>query len=385
MKNVCVVTGTRAEYGLLKPILQKINLDKDLNLQLVVTGMHLCPEFGLTYKEIEADGFVIEEKIDVVLSSDAQNAMTKSIGLAMVSFADYFARSKPDLVIVLGDRYEIFAVATTVAIAGIPLAHLCGGDTTEGAVDEFFRHSITKMSYLHFTTTLEYKKRVEQLGEAPDRVFCVGATGVENILNVKLMDLEQISKSLKFDLSKPFSLVTFHPATMENNCVETQVNQLFQALDSFSEMNFIFTKANSDANGRIINELVDKYVEGAKNCVVYTSLGLIRYLSAMKYCTMVIGNSSSGIYEAPSFKVPTINIGDRQKGRLQAKSVINCEAERDEIVSAIKYAMSTEFLENLTDVQNPYEGVNPSGDIVRIIKEFLLEDKIDIKKKFYDL
>lgn len=384
-KSICVVTGTRAEYGLLKPVISRIVADESLDLKLVVTGMHLSPEFGSTYKEIEKDGFPIDEKIEVILSSDTNAAMSKAVGLAIISFSDYFKRIKPDMVVILGDRYEIFAVATAAAIEHLPIAHLCGGDTTEGAIDEFLRHSITKMSYLHFTSTAQYKKRVEQLGESPDRVYNVGATGVENILNVELMDKSDLERSIGFKLDTDFALVTFHPATMEEATAGEQVNELFNALDQFKDIKFIFTKANSDANGRIINQMIDEYVNNNPNTVAFTSLGIVRYLSAMKYAIMVIGNSSSGIYEAPSFRIPTINIGDRQKGRLQGETVINCEANAQEIVDAINLGRSIEFRNSLIDTRSPYEGSNPSQEIVNIIKEYLNNDKIDLKKKFYDL
>lgn len=384
MKTICIVTGTRAEYGLFKPLIRGILADGTFHLRLVVTGMHLCPEFGLTDREIEDDGIAIDEKLEIMLSSDTNVGMTKSTGLAMLSFAEYFSRKRPDLLIVLGDRFEIFACATAAALAQIPIAHLYGGDTTEGATDEFLRHSITKMSYLHFTSTYVSKSRVEQLGESPDRVFNVGALSIENILRMPLLDKTAFEKSIDFHLND-FALVTFHPVTLENGSAEEQFSQLLCALDQFKGMQFIFTKANSDANGRVINAMIDRYVADRANCVAFTSLGLLRYLSAMKYAKMVIGNSSSGLYETPSFHIPTVNIGDRQKGRLQPESVVNCEPQKDEIVAAIHKAFIPEFLQVCTYASNPYGDGHASEKMIAIIKDFLLNDKIEIKKKFYDI
>lgn len=385
IKKVSVVTGTRAEYGLLKRLIKIIKEDKDLEIQLVATGMHLSSEFGLTYKEIESDGFIIDEKIEVILGSDTNEAISKSIGLAIISFSDYFKRNRPDILVILGDRYEIFAVVVAASVAKIPIAHISGGDTTEGAADEFFRHSITKMSYLHFPGTAESKKRIEQLGESPDRVFNFGETGVENILNFDFLSKYELENSINFKLDVPFALVTFHPVTMEDNTAKSQFEELLKAIYCFKDMKFIFTKANADSNGRIINDLIEKYVLYNKNSVAFASLGLSRYLSAMKYCSLVIGNSSSGIVEAPSFNVPTINIGDRQKGRIQAKSIINCNPESKDIVNAINKALSHDFIDSIKDIKNPYEGKNTSQNIVNVIKDFLFNNKIDLKKKFYDL
>ncbi len=385
IKKICIITGTRADYGVLKPVITRVNNDKDLCLQLVATGMHLSHEFGLTYKEIENDGFEVDEKIEIILSSDTDAAISKSIGLAAISFSDYFKSKRPDMLIVLGDRYEIFAVSIAAAVAKIPIAHISGGDTTEGATDEFFRHSISKMSYLHFPGVYESKKRIEQLGESPDRVFNVGELGIENILNIDLMLKEELEKSINFKLDKPFALVTFHPVTIENDTAEIQFAELLNAIDCYKNMKFIFTKSNSDANGRVINSLMDRYISENNNCIAFSSLGLVRYLSAMKYCSFVLGNSSSGIIEAPSFRVPTINIGDRQKGRMQSKSIINCQPMKNDIIEAINTALSQEFISSIKDAKNPYEGDNTSQTIVNTIKDFLYNDKIDLKKKFYDI
>lgn len=385
-KNICVITGTRAEYGLLSPLIKKISIDDSLNLQLVVTGAHLSPEFGLTYKEIEKDGFKIDKRIEIILSSDTSVAINKSMGLAMISFSEYFEESKPDLVIVLGDRYEIFAATTAAAISKIPIAHIHGGETTEGATDEFLRHSITKMSYLHFTSAKEYRNRVIQLGEEPERVFEVGALGVENIKTMNLMDIKELEDSIGFKLDKPYGLVTFHPVTMEDGKAKEQFEELLKALDNFKNMKFIITKANSDSDGRIINKLIDEYsINNKEKVISFTSMGKLRYLSAMKYCSLVIGNSSSGIIEAPSFNVPTINIGDRQKGRIQAKSVINCEPNFNDIKKAIVLALNTNFNDEIRKCESPYGSGQTSNEILKIIKDYLINNKINLKKSFYNI
>lgn len=385
-KNICVITGTRAEYGLLCPLIKKINEDDKLNLQLVVTGMHLSPEFGLTYKQIEEDGYKIDEKVEILLSSDTSIGISKSMGLAMISFSEVFDRLKPDMVVVLGDRYEIFSAVSVANISRIPVCHLHGGETTEGAFDENLRHSITKMSYLHFTSTEEYRKRVIQLGESPDRVFNVGAIGIENIKKMNLLSKEELERSIDFKLDKKYAIVTFHPVTLENNTAKNQFKELLLALDSIKDLKVIFTKANSDTDGRIINNMIDEFVLTDKERFIsFTSMGSLRYLSAIKYSNVVIGNSSSGIVELPSFNKPTINIGDRQKGRIQAKSIINCDPVKQEIEKAIEKALSKEFLENIKDIKNPYGDGNVSNKIMEKIKYFLENDKINLKKKFYDL
>ena len=381
MKKICVVTSTRADYGLLKPVIQKIIADNSLELDLVATGMHLCPEFGSTYNEIEQDGIVIDDKIEIVLSSDSNVGMTKTMGLAMISFADYFQRKRPDMLLIDSDRFEMFACAAAAAMARIPISHMSGGDTTEGAIDEFCRHSITKMSYLHFTSTVQYKKRVEQLGENPERVFNVGSTGVENVLSIDFLSREDLEKSIGFNLGDSYALVTFHPVTMDSDTSLAQFEQLLAAIENFNEMRFVFTKANADENGRAINRMIDTFVSNNPNCIAFASLGLQRYLSSMKWAKMVIGNSSSGIYEAPTFGIPTINIGDRQKGRIQASSVINCNPIKSEIVEAIRNGLENDY----SDTINPYQGHNPSQDIVDIIKTFLFERNIDLKKSFWDI
>jgi len=384
-KTICVVTGSRAEYGLLRPLIKKIIATDNFDLKIVATGMHLSEDFGLTYKEIEADGISIDAKIHVLQDDDSNKAMSKAIGFGVIGFAEYFDKTQPDMVVVLGDRFEIFAAATAAAVVCIPIAHLYGGETTEGAVDEFFRHSITKMSYLHFTSTEEYRQRVINMGEAPDRVFNVGATGVENILSMPLMTKEELAKSIGFEMNIPYAIVTFHPVTLEKNTAVKQFDELLSALDATKGMNYVFTKANADTNGRAINKRIDEYCEDRDNIIAFTSMGVLRYLSAMKYCEMVIGNSSSGIVEAPSLKKPTINIGDRQKGRICAKSVICCEPEKHTILQSIARARSQKFLDEIANQKSPYGDGKTSEKILAIIKDFLDNDRINLKKSFYDV
>lgn len=385
MKKVCVLTGTRAEYGLLKPLIKKINNDAELQLQLVVTGMHLSSEFGLTYKEIERDGFEITERNEMLLSSDTPNGITKSVGLGTIGFADIFTRIIPDMVVILGDRYEALAAATAAMIHRIPIAHIHGGELTLGAIDDAVRHSITKMSALHFTSTEEYRKRVIQLGEEPKRVFCVGALGVENIREQKLMDRKSLSESIVFSLDKPYVVVTFHPVTLENNTAGEQFENLLTALDGFPEYHVIFTKANADTDGRIINQKTDWYVKQSNSrATAVASLGMIRYLSALKYCEMVIGNSSSGIMEAPSFKIPTVNIGNRQQGRIKPKSVIDCGNSIEDISTSIRKAKRLKTEGILDEIENPYEKSNTSDTILSEIRKYLTENKT-IEKQFYDI
>ncbi len=385
VKRICVITGTRAEYGLLKPLIMKMIDDKEIDLKLVVTGMHMSTEFGLTYKLIEEDGIVIDEKIEILLSSDSHVATSKAMGLAIISFSEYINRTKPDMVIVLGDRYEILAASISAMVANVPIAHIHGGEITEGAQDDVFRHCITKLSYLHFTSTESYRKRVMQLGEEPNRVFNVGAIGIENIKELKLLSKEEIEKSINFTLNKKFALVTFHPVTLEQGLAEIQITELLGALEEFDDMKFIITKANSDNEGRKINRKIDEFIsKNPEKYIGFVSMGQLKYLSAMKYCSMVIGNSSSGIIEAPSFNIPTINIGDRQKGRLQAKTVINCDPIKSDIIKAIKRGLSKEFKDKISKIENPYGDGDTSNKILYEIKKALSKE-IELKKTFYDI
>eukprot|EP01029_Cantina_marsupialis_P016906 TRINITY_DN3789_c0_g3_i1.p1 TRINITY_DN3789_c0_g3~~TRINITY_DN3789_c0_g3_i1.p1 ORF type:complete len:388 (-),score=65.55 TRINITY_DN3789_c0_g3_i1:957-2120(-) len=382
-KKICVVSGTRAEYGLLYWLMKEIENDKELSLQLIVTAMHLSPEFGETYKEIEKE-FTINKKIEMLLSSDTSIGISKSMGLAQISFAEAFDELKPDLIIILGDRYEILSAASVALISNIPIAHIHGGEITEGAFDDAIRHSITKMSHLHFTSTDEYRNRVIQLGEQPNLVFNVGGMGIENIKRLTLLSKEDFEKSIDFKLNKKNILVTFHPVTLEKESAEKQFKELISSLDVLADTSIIFTKANSDTEGRKINNLIEQYVEENKHkAVCFSSLGQLRYLSALQYIDIVIGNSSSGILEVPSFKKATINIGNRQKGRISAKSVINCEPTKINIDNAIKKAYSSEFKEKLKTIQNPYEQDQSSKKIINTIKSVDLKQLIN--KKFYDI
>ncbi|MCG8540269.1 MAG: UDP-N-acetylglucosamine 2-epimerase [Clostridia bacterium] len=385
-KKICIVTGTRAEYGLLKPLIDAIREDNDLKLQIIVTGMHLSPEFGLTYKELEKAGLEIDEKIEMLLSSDTPIGISKSMGLAMISFAEAYNRLRPDIIVVLGDRYEIFSASASAMVSNIPIAHLYGGESTYGVIDEAIRHSITKMSYLHFTSTEEYRKRVIQLGESPHRVFNVGAIGLENIKNMKLLSKKELEESINFKIESPTVLVTFHPTTLEENSSEIYFKNLLDSLHGFENMKIIFTKANSDTHGRIINKMIDDYVRNNRyRSVEFISLGQLRYLSAIKYVDAVIGNSSSGIIEVPVFNTPTVNIGDRQKGRIRCNSVLDCGPTKDEIKKYIAKALSHEFKRSLKDIKNPYGDGNVSKKILVKIKKFLLKGLIDIKKEFYNV
>ena len=383
MRKICVVTSTRAEYGLLYWLLKEIEADSELELQLIVTGMHLSPEFGLTYKDIEKE-FKIDKKIEILSSSHTRLDICAEMARVYEKFAPALAELKPDILVLLGDRYEIFGVAGVASIMQIPIAHIHGGETTQGAFDEAFRHSITKMSHIHFAATNEYANRIIQLGEEPGRVFNVGGPGIENIKKLNLLNKDEFEKSINFKLAKKNILITFHPATLENSSAREQFNELLKALDELDDTNFIFTKANSDTDGDVINKMIDEYVsENSQKAVAFASLGQLRYLSAIKFVDIVLGNSSSGLLEVPSFKKATINIGDRQKGRARASCVIDVSPVKEEILAAIKRAYSKEFEQTLKDTINPYDGGNPSKKMVKILKEIKLEGIL--KKKFYDI
>lgn len=385
MKKLVIVTATRAEYGLLAPIIKKLQKNNNVEVRLVVTGAHLSPEFGMTVKEIEADGIAIDKKIEILMSSDTPVGISKSMGLAIISFAEYFAESKPDALMVLGDRYETLAIACAALNNRTPIIHLYGGEATLGAIDEAVRNAITKLSFLHFTSTESYRKRVIQMGESPDRVYCVGAVGVENAQNVELLSKKRLETEIGFLLGKKYAVLTFHPVTLENNTAEKQTKELLQAIIKFPDIYFLCTKANADTDGRIINELIGQYAKKYPNIHLVDSLGAKRYLSAVRYSEFVIGNSSSGIVEVPSFKIPTINIGDRQLGRIQASSIINCEPLEDSIIKAIKKAMSNDFKDKLKDMENPYGNGNTTSKIASITEDYLNNDKMLLKKEFYDL
>jgi GDP/UDP-N,N'-diacetylbacillosamine 2-epimerase (hydrolysing) len=384
-RTIAVVTGSRAEYGLLKPLIKTIAASTDCHLQLIVTGMHLSSEFGLTYREIEADGFPISHKIEMLLSSDSSVGIGKSMGLAMIGFSEVWAcQSRPDFVVVLGDRFEVFCAVIAAMVHRLPIAHLHGGEVTEGVIDESIRHSITKMSHLHFTATEEYRRRVIQLGESPERVFTVGAIGIDNIVNLELLDRMEFEKSIGFQLAERNLLITYHPVTLEFATAGHQFGELLQAVDALPATHLIFTKPNADTDGRIIGEMIDAYVQAnSHKSAAFTSLGQLRYLSALRHVDGVIGNSSSGIIEAPSLKVGTVNIGDRQRGRLMASSVIQCEADRVSIDKALTKLFSEEFRQNLLRVENPYGRGGVAEKIFDILKNYPLENIL--KKQFFDL
>ncbi|WP_107691963.1 UDP-N-acetylglucosamine 2-epimerase [Campylobacter concisus] len=383
MRKICVVTSTRAEYGLLYWLLKEIEADSELELQLIVTGMHLSPEFGLTYKEIEKE-FKIDKKIEILGSSHSKLDICTEMAKVYEKFAPAFSELKPDVLVLLGDRYEIFGVAGVASIMQIPIAHIHGGETTQGAFDEAFRHSITKMSHIHFAATREYANRIIQLGEEPSRVFNVGGPGIENIKKLNLLNKDEFEKSINFKLAKKNILITFHPATLENGSAKNQFSELLKAIDELKDTNFIFTKANSDTDGDVINKMIDGYVnQNSQKAVAFASLGQLRYLSAIRFVDIVLGNSSSGLSEAPSFKKATINIGDRQKGRARASSVIDVRPVKEEILAAITKAYSKEFEQILQNTINPYDSGSPSKKMLKILKEIELDDIL--KKKFYDI
>lgn len=386
MKKICVITGTRAEYGLLKPVMEKIKFDKNLELQIIVTGMHLSPEFGMTYKEIEKDNLIINEKIEILLSSDTDIGISKSIGLAVISFSETYERLKPDMIVVLGDRYEILAATIAAYVSKIPIAHISGGDITEGAYDDAFRHSITKMSYLHFPGTENSKKRIIQLGENPKRVFNFGELGVENIKKIELLSKEELSQKLDFNFQKKYFLVVMHSTTLEKVSPEVQISNLINSLDFFRDYNIIFIKGNSDSNGRIINQIIDTYERANKDRVKsFISLSIVEYLSILKNSEILLGNSSSGIVEAPALGKLNINIGDRQKGRERANTTIDCDNSKESIIQNLNKVLNGDFNKILSQIKSPYGIGETSENIVKIIKEFLYSEKIDLKKKFYDI
>jgi GDP/UDP-N,N'-diacetylbacillosamine 2-epimerase (hydrolysing) len=384
MKKIAVFTATRAEYGLLKSVIHEIARSEELQLQLIVSGSHLSTEFGMTVNEIIADGFKVDKSVEMLLSHDTPTGICKSMGLALIGYGEALNSLTPDLLVILGDRYEAFCAAAAAQICRIPVAHVHGGEATEGLIDEAFRHAITKMSHLHFASCEAYRQRIIQLGEAPDRVFNVGALGVENIRCTPLMDRSELTESIGFSLEKPYFLVTFHPVTLEKSTANGQFRALLDALDAFPEFNVIFTKTNADTDGRIINRLIEDYAgKHPERCLAVTSLGMRRYLSVMKYCAVVIGNSSSGIVEAPSFKVPTVNIGDRQKGRVRTNNIIDCDPSADSIKAAIHEGLSPKFAQSLKDTKNPYEQFDTAH---RIVSEIADTNPVGLlKKSFYDI
>ncbi len=383
MRKICVVTGTRAEYGLLRWVMEGIRQTPGLELQVIATGMHLSPEFGLTYREIEQDGFIIDRKVEMLLSSDTPTGLAKSMGLGLIGFGDALQQLDPDLMLVLGDRFEIFSAVAAAMVARIPVAHLHGGESTEGAFDEAIRHSITKMSHLHFVAAEEYRKRVIQLGEHPDRVFLVGGLGIDNIKKLTLLDRPALEASLGFELGRRNLLVTFHPVTLEKATSTQQMAELLAALETLEDTHLIFTMPNADTDGRVLIEMIDQFVAKHSNARAYTSLGQLRYLSCIQHVDGMVGNSSSGLIEVPSFKKGTINIGDRQRGRLRAASVIDCDPNRTSIAAALSELYSADFQKTLNHIRNPYGEGGASERVVNILKVYPYEDVL--KKQFFDI
>jgi UDP-hydrolysing UDP-N-acetyl-D-glucosamine 2-epimerase len=384
IRKICFITGTRAEYGLLKPLMEECINDDSFEVQIIATGMHLSPEFGLTYREIEQDGFIIHEKIEILLSSDSRIGVSKAMGLALISFAEAYERLEPDLLVGLGDRFELFSAVSAANVANIPVAHLHGGELTFGAFDEGFRHSITKMSHLHFAATEKYRKRIIQLGEHPKTVFNVGAIGLDNFKNSELLSRHDLQKDIGFNLTTPFCIITFHPVTLESNSAENQFIELLKALDNFDTHRYIFTYPNADNEGRSIIKMINEYVSrNTQKAIAFVSLGQKRYLSVLQFADMMIGNSSSGIIEMPYLKKPTINIGNRQKGREFSDSIIQCGTEENSIVEAIKKGLSKEF-EKICHNQKNIFG---NGDTAKKIKKTIIRQEFNqvIKKEFYDL
>jgi GDP/UDP-N,N'-diacetylbacillosamine 2-epimerase (hydrolysing) len=389
MRVICVFTGNRAEYGLLKPVMEKISQDDDLKLKLLVSGAHISSRFGMTCQFIEEDGFIIDERVKIPLDSDAASGLGKTMGSALEKYSKALKRLSPEILVVLGDRYEAFCIATAALVNNVPIAHIHGGELSYGAWDDSFRHCITKMSRVHFTCTDVYKKRVIQLGEHPDTVFNVGSSGVENIQNINLLSREDLNKLTGFDHDQDFFLVTYHPATLEGSKNKVFFKALLNALEdkNFFDYKIIFTKANPDRFGQEINLLIDEYVKtDTKRAVVFTSMGQVNYLSAMKYAKTVVGNSSSGIIEAPEFKIPVVNIGNRQKGRIRAENILDCEPETEEIVKTLEKALSSNFKRSLLGMTNPFKKKGTAEKIAKILKAYnpgntLIKEFFDLKQE----
>jgi len=383
-RKICIITGSRADYGLLYWLMKGIQKANDFQLQIIATGAHLSPDFGLTYKEIEEDGFDINKKVEMILSADTPSAISKSTGLGMIAFADVFADLKPDIVVILGDRYEVFAAAFSAFIACIPITHISGGETTEGAFDEAIRHSITKMAWWHFVAADEYAKRVIQLGEDPKRIFNVGSLGVDAIKKLRFLTKQELMDKTGIVFGKRNLLVTYHPVTLEKQTSRKYFQSLLDVLNELDDVYLIFTMPNADSDSRIIKQMIDDYVATHKgNSIAFTSMGHTNYLSTLQFIDGVVGNSSSGLGEAPTFKIGTINIGDRQKGRLKAKSVIDCVPTKESIKMAVETLYSEDFQKVLLSVKSPYGEGGATEKIIRVLQETKFPE--EIKKGFYDL
>ena len=386
MRKICFITGTRAEYGLLSRLMKMVQDDADTQLQIIATNMHLSPKYGNTYQEIEKDGFTIDRKIPIIDDNDKDSAVTtvKSMAKALAGFADAYDELKPDMVVVLGDRYEILAAATAALIERIPIAHLYGGEITEGAYDDAIRHSVTKMSHLHFTSCEEYRHRVIQLGEQPDHVFNVGSIGVENIKMLPLMSKDEIEKEIVFAIDDHTILVTYHPVTLGNRTVKEDIDDFIAALDEKKDLRIIFTMPNSDTGGQAIVEAINAFVDkNHQRAKAFKSLGVLRYLSVMQQVAAVVGNSSSGLVEVPSFKIPTLNIGDRQKGRMAADSVFNCKTDKQSVLKGLDIVLSEEFRQKAAAIHNPYDKEGTAQAMFNVIRTYPL-DSLN-QKHFYDI
>jgi GDP/UDP-N,N'-diacetylbacillosamine 2-epimerase (hydrolysing) len=382
--KVCFFTGSRADYGLLFPLIRKMTDDNFFDVSVIASGMHLSPEFGYTVKDIEKDGVEVTEKVEVLISGDSPVSTAKAVGLGLISYSESLARIKPDWLVILGDRFEAFAVAAAAHLLTIPIIHISGGEVTEGATDDALRHAITKMAYLHFTSTEEYKTRVIQLGESPNRVFNVGALGLDNIRQLPLLSKRELEQELDFSLTEKTILITFHPVTMEKNSAAAQMKDLLAAIDYFPNLRVVFTFPNADTNGRVIIDIINKYVQAnSGRAKAFISLGQLKYLSLLQYVSAAVGNSSSGIVEVPQFKIPTVNIGDRQSGRLKATSVIDAATDIKSIVQALKKAFSPAFAAVCKKTVNPYGKGNTAGQIVKAVRK---TGRIgSTQKPFYDL
>jgi GDP/UDP-N,N'-diacetylbacillosamine 2-epimerase (hydrolysing) len=383
-RKICVVTGTRAEYGILRRLMKAIHDEPELELQVIATGMHLSPEYGDTYKEIEKDGFTINWKVEMLLSSDTSTAISKSTGLGMIGFADAYVSLNPDIVVILGDRFEILSATVTALFAKTPIAHIHGGERTEGAFDEAIRHSITKMSWWHFVSAAEYQERVVQLGEDQKRVFNVGGLGIDAIRQAKLLSRKELMKKMGIQFGEKNLLITYHPVTLEKQTSQEHFQCLLDSLLEIKDVYLIFTMPNADSNSRIIKLMVDKFVSSHEQISIsFTTMGHLNYLSTLQYVDGVVGNSSSGLLEAPTFKVGTINIGDRQKGRLKAMSVIDCEPTKESIKNGFTKLYSTDFQKKLLSVVNPYGEGGATAKIMDILKSEPIPK--ELKKEFNDL
>lgn len=384
MKRICVVTGTRAEYGLLRWVMQGIQESPCLELQVIATGAHLESKFGSTYRDIETDGFRIDRKVAMHLDSDTALGVTRSMGIGLSGFAEALAELQPDMIVLLGDRYELLMAASAATIARIPIAHLHGGETSEGAFDEAIRHAITKMAHLHFVAAEPYRRRVVQMGEAPERVFDVGGLGVDSLGKLELMDGPELERSLDFRFGKRNLLVTFHPATLEPGAAARQMAELLSALDDLQETHLVFTMPNADTESKALFDMIEAFVAAHRHTAkAYASLGNRRYLSCIAQVDGVVGNSSSGLLEVPSFKKGTVNIGDRQKGRIKAASVVDCAPDRSSIFAAIARLYEADFQAGLADVANPYGTGGASRKIVELLEQTNVSGLL--KKQFYDL